>query len=102
MAREKIRIRIQGYDHELVDEAVRKIVDVVKPTRARISGPIPLPTRRRVYTVLRSPHVDKRSMEHFERKVHRRLLDINEPTSATINALMDVELPAGIDIEIKL
>ncbi|MEN3010272.1 MAG: 30S ribosomal protein S10 [Candidatus Bipolaricaulaceae bacterium] len=102
MAREKIRIRIKGYDHELVDEAVRRIVEAVRPTRAKISGPIPLPTERRLYTVLRSPHVDKRSMEHFELKIHKRLLDIKEPTAATINALMDVELPAGIDVEIKL
>ncbi|MCD5407815.1 30S ribosomal protein S10 [Candidatus Bipolaricaulota bacterium] len=102
MAREKIRIRIQGYDHEIVDAAVRKIMETAKATRAKVAGPIPLPTERRLYTVLRSPHVDKRSMEHFERKVHRRLIDIREPTSETINALMEVELPTGIDIEIKL
>lgn len=102
MAREKIRIKVQSYDHELVDAAVRKIVDTVNATRAKVSGPIPLPTERRLYTVLRSPHVDKRSMEHFERRVHRRLIDIKEPSAATINALMDVELPTGIDIEIKL
>ena len=102
MAREKIRIRIQSYDHELVDAAVRKIVDTARATRAKVAGHIPLPTKRRLYTVLRSPHVDKRSMEHFERKIHRRLIDIREPTSETINALMEVELPTGIDIEIKL
>lgn len=102
MAREKIRIRVQSYDHELVDAAVRKIVDTAMASRAKVSGPIPLPTERRLYAVLRSPHVDKRSMEHFERKVHRRLIDIKEPTAATINALMEVELPTGIDIEIKL
>jgi small subunit ribosomal protein S10 len=102
MAREKIRIKVQSYDHELVDAAVRKIVDTAMASRAQVSGPIPLPTERRLYAVLRSPHVDKRSMEHFERKVHRRLIDIKEPTTATINALMEVELPTGIDIEIKL
>jgi small subunit ribosomal protein S10 len=102
MAREKIRIRLQSYDHELVDQAVRKIVDTARATRATVAGPIPVPTVRRLYTVLRSPHVDKRSMEHFERKVHRRLIDIREPTTETINALMEVELPTGIDIEIKL
>jgi len=100
MAREKIRIKLRGYDHELVDSSVKKIVDSAKETRAKISGPIPLPTERRVYTVLRSPHV--KSMEHFERRIHSRLLDIKEPTSETINALMDIELPTGIDIEIKL
>ncbi len=102
MAREKIRIKVQSYDHELVDAAVRKIVDTALASRAKVCGPVPLPTERRLYTVLRSPHVDKRSMEHFERKVHRRLIDIREPTAATINALMEVELPTGIDIEIKL
>jgi len=102
MAREKIRIKLRGYDHELVDSSIKKIVDSAKQTRAKIAGPVPLPTRRRIYTVLRSPHVNKKSMEHFERRIHTRLLDIREPTSETINALMDIELPTGIDIEIKL
>ena len=102
MAREKIRIKLRGYDHELVDSSIRKIVDSAKQTRAKIAGPVPLPTKRRIYTVLRSPHVNKKSMEHFERTIHTRLLDIKEPTSETINALMDIELPTGIDIEIKL
>ena len=102
MAREKIRIKLRGYDHELVDSSIRKIVDSAKQTRAKIAGPVPLPTKRRIYTVLRSPHVNKKSMEHFERRIHTRLLDIKEPTSETINALMDIELPTGIDIEIKL
>ncbi len=102
MAREKIRIKLRGYDHELVDSSIRKIVDSAKQTRAKIAGPVPLPTKRRIYTVLRSPHVNKKSMEHFERRIHTRLLDIKEPTSETINALMDIELPSGIDIEIKL
>ncbi|MCK5060237.1 30S ribosomal protein S10 [Candidatus Bipolaricaulota bacterium] len=102
MAREKIRIKLRGYDHELVDSSIRKIVDSATQTRAKTSGPVPLPTKRRVYTVLRSPHVNKKSMEHFERSIHTRLLDIKEPTSETINALMDIELPTGIDIEIKL
>lgn len=102
MAREKIRIKLRGYDHELVESSIRRIVEAATETRAKISGPIPLPTQRRVYTVLRSPHIDKRSMEHFERRIHTRLLDIKEPTSETINSLMDIELPTGIDIEIKL
>jgi small subunit ribosomal protein S10 len=102
MAREKIRIKLRGYDYELVDSSVKKIVDSARESRAKISGPIPLPTQRRVYAVLRSPHVNKKSMEHFERRIHTRLLDIKEPTSETINALMDIELPTGIDIEIKL
>jgi len=102
MAREKIRIKLRGYDHELVDSSIGKIVDSARQTRAKITGPIPLPTKRRIYTVLRSPHVNKKSMEHFERRIHTRLLDIKEPTSETINALMDIELPTGIDIEIKL
>jgi small subunit ribosomal protein S10 len=102
MAREKIRIRLRGYDHELVDEAMRRLVRTATETRAKIVGPIPLPTEIRRYTVLRSPHVNKGSMEAFERRVHKRLLDIREPTSETINALMDIELPTGIDIEVKL
>jgi small subunit ribosomal protein S10 len=102
MAREKIRIRLKGYDHELVDDATRRIVKTALETRAKIIGPVPLPTEVHRYTVLRSPHVNKKSMEHFERRVHKRLIDIKEPTSETINALMDIELPAGIDIEVKL
>lgn len=102
MPRDKIRIKLKSYDHELVDLAVRKIVERALNTRAKVVGPIPLPTERRLYTVLRSPHVDKRSMEHFERKIHKRLIDIVEPTKETIDALMDIELPTGIDVEIKL
>ncbi|MEA3356330.1 MAG: 30S ribosomal protein S10 [Candidatus Bipolaricaulota bacterium] len=102
MAREKIRIKLRGYDHELVDSSVRKIVQAAQESRAKIVGPVPLPTRKRIYTVLRSPHVNKKSMEQFERRIHTRLLDIKEPTSETINALMDIVLPTGIDIEIKL
>ncbi|HBR10517.1 30S ribosomal protein S10 [Candidatus Bipolaricaulota bacterium] len=102
MARKRIRIKVRGYDHSLVDNAVRKVVTATSETRAQIVGPIPLPTEKRIYTVLRSPHIDKRSMEHFERRVHTRLIDIKEPTSETINALMDIELPTGIDIAIKV
>ncbi len=102
MAREKIRIKLKGYDHELVDRSVDKIVTTAEETRAKISGPVPLPTERKLYTVLRSPHVNKTAMEHFERRIHNRLIDIHEPTSETINALMDIELPTGIDVEIKL
>lgn len=102
MAREKIRIKLKGYDYEIVDKSVEKIITTARDTRAKISGPVPLPTERKLYTVLRSPHVNKTSMEHFERRIHKRLIDIKEPTSETINALMDIELPTGIDVEIKL
>ena len=102
MAREKIRIKLKGYDYEIVDKSVEKITDTARETRAKISGPVPLPTERKLYTELRSPHVNKTSMEHFERRIHKRLIDIKEPTSETINALMDIELPTGIDVEIKL
>lgn len=99
---EKIRIRLKGYDHKLLDLSTKEIVDTARRTGARIVGPIPLPTSVNKYTVLRSPHVDKKSREQFEMRTHRRLLDILEPTQQTIDSLMKLELSAGVDVEIKL
>jgi len=98
---ERIRIRLKAYDHRLLDQAVKEIVETVKKTGARISGPIPLPTKIHRYTVLRSPHIDKKSREQFEIRVHKRLIDILEPTQQTVDALMKLDLSAGIDVEIK-
>lgn len=98
---EKIRIKLRGFDHRVLDEAARKIAEVVTESGARISGPIPLPTRRRLFCVLRSPHVDKRSMEHFEMRTHKRLIDIHKPTARTIEEIRALNLPAEVDIEIK-
>jgi small subunit ribosomal protein S10 len=99
---QKIRIRLKGYDHKLLDQSTHEIVDTAKRTGANIAGPIPLPTSVNKYCVLRSPHVDKKSREEFEMRTHRRLLDILEPTQQTIDALMKLELSAGVDVEIKL
>src|SRR4030043_2307871 len=99
---QKIRIRLKAYDHELVDRSAKQIVAVAIDTGAKIIGPIPLPTRINKYTVLRSPHVDKKSREQFEIRTHKRLLDIIEPTQQTVDALMKLDLAAGIDGEIKL
>jgi len=99
---QKIRIRLKGYDHVTVDRSAREIVQTAKQTGARVSGPIPLPTKRSVYTVLRSPHVDKKSREQFEIRIHKRLIDIWESTPQTVEALMKLDLPAGVDIEIKV
>ena len=99
---QKIRIRLKGYDHKLIDQSTSEIVDTAKRTGATVAGPIPLPTTINKYCVLRSPHVDKKSREHFEMRTHRRLLDILEPTQQTIDALMKLELSAGVDVEIKL
>ena len=99
---QKIRIRLRGFDYRLLDQSALAIVDTAKRTGARIAGPIPLPTRIEKYSILRSPHVDKRSQEQFEIRTHKRLLDIVEPTSRTIDALMKLDLPAGVDVEIKL
>ena len=101
MAKEKIRIRIKGYDHALVDQASEKIVDTAKRTGARVSGPVPLPTEREVVTILRAVHKYKDSREQFETRTHKRLIDILNPTQKTIEALMSIELPAGVEIEIK-
>ncbi|MNL00426.1 30S ribosomal protein S10 [compost metagenome] len=99
---EKIRIRLKAYDHKLIDASTEKIVDTARRTGARIVGPIPLPTAKSIYCVLRSPHVDKKSREHFEIRTHKRLIDIMEPNPKTVDALMRLDLPAGVDIEVKL
>ena len=101
LQREKIRIRLRAYDHRLLDQSTSEIVDTAKRTGARVAGPIPLPTRRNMICVLRSPHVDKKSREQFEIRTHKRLLDILEPTPQTVDALMKLDLPAGVDVEIK-
>ena len=102
MSSQKIRIRLKGYDHEVVDQSAKLIVDTAQKTGAKVSGPIPLPTERNLYTVIRSPHKDKDSREQFEMRTHKRLIDILEPTSSTVDSLMRLDLPAGVDIEIKL
>lgn len=102
MANQKIRIRLKAYDHEVVDKATRDIVDTAQKTGAKVAGPIPLPTERNLYCVIRSPHVNKDSREHFEMRTHKRLIDILEPTPKTVDSLMRLDLPAGVDIEIKL
>jgi len=101
LAGQKIRIRLKAYDHNLIDKSAEKIIRTVRQTGAVISGPVPLPTQRTVYTVLRSPHVDKKSREQFETRVHKRLIDIHNATPKTIDSLMKLELPSGVDIEIK-
>ena len=98
---EKIRIRLKAYDYRVLDQSTKEIVDTAKRTLARIACPIPLPTAKNKYTVLRSPHVDKKSREQFEIRTHKRLLDILEPTQQTVDALMKLDLPAGVDVEIK-
>ena len=98
---QKIRIRLKAYDHTALDQSAAKIVDTAKRTGAQVSGPIPLPTEN-IYTILRSPHVNKDSREQFEMRTHKRLVDILEPTPKTVDALMRLDLPAGVDIEIKL
>ena len=100
--KEKIRIRLKGYDHQLVDTAAEKIVETVKRTGARVSGPIPLPTEKEVITILRAVHKYKYSREQFERRTHKRLIDILNPAPKTVEALMTLDLPAGVEIEIKL
>jgi len=102
LSTQKIRIRLKGYDHKLLDKSTMEIVDTARRTGASIAGPIPLPTSVNKYCVLRSPHVDKKSREQFEMRTHRRLLDILEPTQQTIDALMKLQLSAGVDVEIKL
>jgi small subunit ribosomal protein S10 len=99
---QKIRIRLKGYDYKLLDESAVKIVETVKRSGARVSGPIPLPTSINKYTVLRSPHVDKKSREQFEIRTHKRLIDIYEPTPQTADDLMKLDISAGVDVEIKL
>ena len=102
MANQSIRISLRAYDHMLLDKSTDKIVKTAKSTGAIISGPIPLPTRRSIYTVLRSPHVDKKSREQFQTKIHKRMVDIINSTPKTVESLMKLDLPAGVDIEIKV
>ncbi len=102
MASQKIRIKLKAYDHNLIDNSCEKIVEAVKRTGAGISGPIPLPTDKEIITVLRSPHVNKDSREQFELRTHKRLIDIYNSTSRTVESLMKLDLPAGVDIQIKL
>ena len=101
MLNEKIRIRLRAFDYRVLDQSTSEIVDTAKRTGARVAGPIPLPTLKNRWTVLRSPHVDKKSREQFEIRTHKRLLDILEPTQATLDALMKLDLSAGVDVEIK-
>ena len=102
MAKQRIRIKLKAYDHVVLDESSEKIVQIARQTGANISGPVPLPTEKNRYCVLRSPHVDKKSREHFEVRTHKRLIDIYfDPQQKTIEQLMKVDLPAGVDIEIK-
>ncbi len=101
MAKQKIRIRLKAYDHKLLDLSASQIVDTAKRTGANVSGPIPLPTEKNIYTILRSPHVNKDSREQFEMRTHKRLIDILEATPKTVDSLMRLDLPSGVDIEIK-
>ena len=102
MASQKIRIRLKALDHRLIDQSAKKIVETAKRTGAKVSGPIPLPTERQVFTILRAVHKDKDSREQFEMRTHKRLIDIIDPTPQTIDSLMHIELPSGVDVEIKL
>ena len=99
---QKIRIRLKAFDHKILDVSAERIVDTAKRTGASVAGPVPLPTERNLYTILRSPHVNKDSREQFEMRTHKRLIDIIDPTPKTVNSLMSLDLPAGVDIEIKL
>jgi small subunit ribosomal protein S10 len=102
MRKDKVRIRLRAYDHKLLDQSVERIVDTARRTGARISGPVLLPTEKDIYCVNRGPNIDKESMEHFEMRTHKRLIDILAPGAKTIDALMRLDLPSGVDIEIKL
>ena len=102
MASQKIRIKLKAYDHTLIDQSAEKIVETAKKTGALVSGPIPLPTDKEIITILRAPHKDKDSREQFEMRTHKRLIDILSPTTKTVDSLMRLDLPAGVDIEIKL
>lgn len=102
MAGQRIRINLKAYDHELIDQSASKIVDTAKRTGGNVSGPIPLPTEKEVVTILRAPHKYKDSREQFEIKIHKRLIDIYNPSAKTVDSLMKLDLPAGVDIRIKL
>ncbi len=97
----RIRVCLKAYDHKLIDVSAEKIVETAKRTDAKVAGPIPLPTKRRIYCVLRSPHKDKKSREHFEMRTHKRIIDIYEPTQQTMDELRRLDLPAGVDIEAR-
>jgi small subunit ribosomal protein S10 len=102
MAQQKIRIRLKAYDHRILDQSAEQIVEAAERTGAAVAGPIPLPTHIKKFTVIRSPFIDKDSREQFEIRTHKRLIDILEPTSKTVDTLMRLQLPAGVDIEVKL
>jgi small subunit ribosomal protein S10 len=102
MDTQTIRIRLRAYDHRVLDSSTAEIVNTAKRTGARVRGPVPLPTRTERFTVLRSPHIDKKSMEQFEMRTHKRLIDIVDPTPQTVDALMKLDLAAGVDVEIKV
>ncbi|NJM05152.1 30S ribosomal protein S10 [Candidatus Gracilibacteria bacterium] len=102
MAKQKVRIRLKAYDHKILDQSARQIVEAAERTGALVAGPVPLPTKIEKYSVLRSPFIDKDSQEQFEIRTHKRLIDVLDPSQQTINALMKLNLPAGVDIEIKL
>lgn len=98
----KMRIRLKAYDHVVLEQAASKIVEVAKKTGSEVSGPIPLPTRKQIVTILRSPHKDKDSREQFEMRTHKRVIDVIAPNQATVDALMSIDMPAGVEIEVKL
>jgi small subunit ribosomal protein S10 len=98
---QKIRLKLKAFDHKLLDVSMAEIVETVKKTGATVIGPVPLPTKREIFTVLRSPHVDKKSREQFQLKTHKRIMDILDPTARTVDALRKLDLPAGVDVEIK-
>ena len=102
MANQKIRIKLKSYEHKLIDQSAERIVETAKRTGARVSGPIPLPTEREIVTILRAVHKYKDSREQFERRTHKRLIDINSPNPKTVDAMMKLDLPAGVEIEMKL
>lgn len=102
MKKQKIRIKLKSFDHRILDQSAVKIVETAKRAGATVAGPVPLPTEKQIYCVLRSPHVDKKSREHFETRTHKRLIDILEPPPQTVDALMQLDLPTGVDIEIKM
>jgi|UniRef100_A0A7V3ZVP9 small subunit ribosomal protein S10 len=99
---EKIRIKLKSYDHRILDQSAKQIVEVIRQTGGKVSGPIPLPTKRSLFTVLRSPFIDKKSREQFELRIHKRLIEIDNATPEMINALIRLEVPAGVDVEIKI
>lgn len=102
MAGQRIRIRLKAYDHRVLDQSAARIADTARRAGAFVSGPVPIPTKKEIFCVLRSPHVDKKSREQFEIRTHKRLIDIMDPAPQTVDALMQIDLPAGVDIEIKV